>query len=462
MVSAKSSAAKSSAAKSSVAKSSVAKSSVAKSSVAKSSVAKSSAISSVGKATPSLKKATPAAKEATPSLKKATPAAKEAPKRTQKAKKGLSLPPAAKAAKVIPPKKVIDGGTASASTNDKKDQEAPQAVQRSKPKMTHRAQDSWGGNSDSDGSVDSAVLDEDICFHCGKATTDEADWSSLIICDVCEAEYHLSCLNLAMVPRNKFRCHKCIKDEVAFEYLKFEIDDPRFKIASTKRCKAEVVYSPSRPLEFAFEECTRKGLMVVSDVFSYEVMKKLTHGTVCKQTKSGRQSEAWTGVCNEVVRRLSGESMSNVIDRDGRYDIRLPDFVVEELGLPGILEPILNKLRTIMGTPKPVLRTHNVVLAPVGSTEQLWHTDDTLKEGKVHKYFTILIHLNPIDSDCGGTEIWYKDTMRGDMIRGRPGDAFVFNGSLLHRGQANGGKMHRFFYYSSFACRSDANINTGN
>jgi hypothetical protein len=33
------------------------------------------------------------------------------------------------------------------------------------------------------------------------------------------------------------------------------------------------VYSPSKPLALAWEECLQKGLMVVSEVFSYELMQ---------------------------------------------------------------------------------------------------------------------------------------------------------------------------------------------
>ena len=73
--------------------------------------------------------------------------------------------------------------------------------------------------------------------------------------------------------------------------------------------------------------------------------------------------------------------------------------------------------------------------------------------------------LNHIDALCGGTEIWYKDKSlpgggRGDLIRGRPGDAFVFPGSLLHRGIGNEGLSHRFFYYASYAVGSDTNDGT--
>lgn len=220
--------------------------------------------------------------------------------------------------------------------------------------------------------------------------------------------------------------------------------------------------------------------MVVSNVFSYDVMKyvvelfnliiitliiillyyfyirKLTHGVLTKKTASGRIAETWKGATREIVERLNSDC-KNIINRGGRYDMRLPSYIVEELKLDLLLEPILEKLKTIMGTPTPILRTHDIIFAPVGSESQAWHTDDTLREGKVHRYFTILIHLNPIDSECGGTEIWLRGDKCGDMVRGRPGDAFIFNGSLMHRGFGNFGNSHRFFYYASFACRSDTN-----
>ncbi len=61
----------------------------------------------------------------------------------------------------------------------------------------------------------------------------------------------------------------------------------------------------------------------------------------------------------------------------------------------------------MLGKKSPKLRTHNIIYVPVGAKEQNWHTDDDSnieKEG-FYKYFTILIHLNPISVDCGGTEI---------------------------------------------------------
>ncbi len=347
-----------------------------------------------------------------------------------------------------------------------------------RPKLPFRYRKAWEGNSDSDGSVDSGVLDEDLCYECGIDTKDlpPESWSSLIICDTCSAEYHLACVKLEKVPRNStpFRCPKCFAEEDWFKNFSFKVDDPRFKVPKKKNTKLSICYSPSKPLDLAFEECKAKGLMVVSNVFPKDVMKVLTHGNLTKVTKSGRCSDTWKGAMNEVSDRLKQNVSSDVINRGGRFDMKLPDWVVEELQIPKLLEPILERLKTIMGTPVPCVRTHNVVFAPVGSPAQAWHMDDSMQEGKRFRYFTVLIHLNPIDDECGGTEIWSRKTQRGDMIRGRPGDAFVFHGSLMHRGQSNNGyathsyslthlltsftrSSHRFFYYASFSCRYDEN-----
>ncbi len=59
----------------------------------------------------------------------------------------------------------------------------------------------------------------------------------------------------------------------------------------------------------------------------------------------------------------------------GRYDLKLPEFVVEQLELDKILKPILDALEPIMHA-RPKLRTHNVVFVPVGSQPQQWHVDD--------------------------------------------------------------------------------------
>jgi hypothetical protein len=101
----------------------------------------------------------------------------------------------------------------------------------------------------------------------------------------------------------------------------------------------------------------------------------------------------------------------------GRYDITLPSFLVEELKLNELLKPITDRLQPwMLQHPLAQIRTHNIVFAPVGSREQAWHSDDSLHTPVKHRYFTILIHLNTIDSDCGGTEVWSKQMQRGDLV----------------------------------------------
>ena len=57
----------------------------------------------------------------------------------------------------------------------------------------------------------------------------------------------------------------------------------------------------------------------------------------------------------------------------GRFDMRIPEFVVEQLKLKSVLGPLLEHLRSIMtvGKKVPELRTHNIVFVPVGSHEQV-------------------------------------------------------------------------------------------
>ena len=99
--------------------------------------------------------------------------------------------------------------------------------------------------------------------------------------------------------------------------------------------------------------------------------------------------------------------------------MKLPAYVVSQLQLDAILEPVLSRLRTIMGRPAPQLRTHNVVFVPVGSGCQQWHVDDSKVRRKQHRYFTILVHLNPLDSNSGGTEVWLDGLKKGDLVSTR-------------------------------------------
>jgi hypothetical protein len=224
--------------------------------------------------------------------------------------------------------------------------------------------------------------------------------------------------------------------------------------------------------------------MCVANVFSYETMKILTHGDLERRTTSGRVAETWLGVTREIELRLAA-SCHNLVNRGGRFDLKLPAFVVQVrnhatnqthqkliatmliishifmstaislrmrmtllnyyylyssycdfitsdprvidscmhvtftiqmLRLEEILAPITDRLRTIMGIPRPEIRTHNIVFCPVGSPCQAWHTDDSMRQSKNHRYFTVLIGLNTIDSECGGTEIWSRVQKKGDMV----------------------------------------------
>ena len=327
----------------------------------------------------------------------------------------------------------------------------------------------WSGNSDSKGSVDSACLDENVCFECGESTANATpeETANLLLCDRCDGELHLHCTKLTCLPRSsvEFVCPRCLEDERQFKGLTYDIvvrnwkgekQSVEFKIKKSRKAVG-FSFSPSRPIALAWSEFEEKQFMCVSRVFDYDTLRKLTHGTVEAKTLTGRTSHVWNGVLEEISACLKSGVMSNLIHRDGRYDMRLPDFLVEKLGLADKLQPILERLRTVMGTPTPEIRTHNVVFVPVGSAHQRWHADDTLNQLKKPRYFTIIIHLNLTDENCGGTEVWSRKLKRGDLIRGRPGDAFVFSGSMLHRGQGNSGQGHRLFYYASFACRQDAN-----
>jgi hypothetical protein len=332
-----------------------------------------------------------------------------------------------------------------------------------KPRRHSQRGSSWLGNSDDLGSVDSGLLNEEVCFECGASTADPSDAGGILLCDRCDGEFHLKCVGLEFMPRAssrlaKWYCPQCVTEEQQFGPLKFDIEGGGFPIPRPKKgMEFGVCFSPARPLNLAWEECVSKGFMMASKVFSFEVMRKITQGVVDKMTSRGRVAEQWLGAIREVPRRIN-DSCKNIVVRDNRYDMQLPDFLVEQLDLNGILKPITDRLRTIMGTPTPEIRTHNVVFVPVGSEEQKWHTDDSMTHPSKHRYFTILIHLNPIDEYCGGTEVWHDGLKRGDMMRGRPGDAFIFNGAMLHRGQGNSGQSHRFFYYCSFSCRPDVNV----
>ena len=150
-----------------------------------------------------------------------------------------------------------------------------------KRKMTKLYSKAWEGNSDSEGSIDSACLDEDICFTCGKNTKNEENWENLLLCDRCDGEHHLSCVYLEVIPRKGWVCPACKEEIREFEGLTYNVQGVGFNLVRKRKRglgtseDEAVVYSPSRPLEMAWEECQQKGFMVVAKVLSYDVMRKM-------------------------------------------------------------------------------------------------------------------------------------------------------------------------------------------
>jgi hypothetical protein len=108
------------------------------------------------------------------------------------------------------------------------------------------------------------------------------------------------------------------------------------------------------------------------DVLSY-IYRALTHGEVFSKANSGRSSNVWIGVVQEFEARLRSSSR-NIVNREGRLGLKLPDFVSRELRLEQFLLFVLQRLRSVMPG-KPRIRTHNVVMVPSGIPEQRWHVD---------------------------------------------------------------------------------------
>lgn len=225
-------------------------------------------------------------------------------------------------------------------------------------------------------------------------------------------------------------------------------------------------YTPSHPLGEASAGLRDggAGFMTVSNVFSSHILAMLTWGKLESSSGRGRVTHRWNGVLSEFHKHMTFDrrdrvvtTSTEVVHREGRYDMKLPGWVVEELHLGDILEAVLKVLREVMA-PGAQLRTHNVVYVPRDSpVNQPWHMDDKpTGDPRVHKYFTILVHLNPTDARCGGTEVRDGDG-NTFIVRAKPGDAFVFHGALNHRGLANCGQIDRLFYYASFSCHKDRN-----
>jgi hypothetical protein len=87
----------------------------------------------------------------------------------------------------------------------------------------------WIGNEDDNGSVASGVLEEDYCFECGLSTLETLHLNNVILCDICDGEYHLECVGLDRIPRSTFVCNKCSSEQDALKGLNFNVSDA-FKV----------------------------------------------------------------------------------------------------------------------------------------------------------------------------------------------------------------------------------------
>lgn len=81
----------------------------------------------------------------------------------------------------------------------------------------------WEGYSDEEGSVESGVLDEKVCCDCGVRTNRKKEWEELVLCDICDSEYHMKCVGLE---RSRTRalvwtCPRCLEEEANFASLSF-------------------------------------------------------------------------------------------------------------------------------------------------------------------------------------------------------------------------------------------------
>lgn len=131
------------------------------------------------------------------------------------------------------------------------------------------------------GSVGSGLLDENICYQCGECTDDHA-WDKLIMCDLCDGEYHFHCVGLEdLAPRRGWKCPKCLLEVKSFNGLDFSVKGPFSVPNSIRKLRKdgfkpegdETCYSPSKPIRIAWEECCNKGFMAVSNVFPYDIMR---------------------------------------------------------------------------------------------------------------------------------------------------------------------------------------------
>lgn len=131
----------------------------------------------------------------------------------------------------------------------------------------------WLGNEDDNGSVASGLLEEDFCLVCGHSTLTSDTWNSVVLCDVCEGEYHLHCIGLSKLPQSSFICARCETEKQIQTNLQYTVEMFPLILNPQEEKKKVIVYTPARPVEVAFKECEGMGVMLVSNVFDFDIMK---------------------------------------------------------------------------------------------------------------------------------------------------------------------------------------------
>ena len=150
-------------------------------------------------------------------------------------------------------------------------------------------------------------------------------------------------MKLELLPRNKWKCPRCVVEESDFTNMKSDVNFSLFTIPRRKsRQKIDICFSLSKPLSMAFEECCLKGIMIVPRLLTFGTINLMTHGNFEEIMNSGRITESWNGAVNEITKRLNATTTHNLINRGGRYDMRIPDFVIEQLHLVEKLTPLLD------------------------------------------------------------------------------------------------------------------------
>ena len=133
------------------------------------------------------------------------------------------------------------------------------------------------GNEDDRDSVVSAILDEDICIACGLSTmVGTIPVENVILCDGCDGEYHMQCEGLQSVPEGTFTCRRCVEDGEHYRHLPFDMPyafTVQSETVNRSKDQRSVVYSAGRPIDRAWEDCQRRGVMIVNNVFGRDIMR---------------------------------------------------------------------------------------------------------------------------------------------------------------------------------------------